>query len=96
MKTKLSITLDESLVTFVDDQPGATRSEKLEAIVRRFREVQRDVHLRRQLAAFSESAEDRHETDAWQRAMEEAQWRESDAATSGPSPSRPSRSRGRR
>ena len=96
MKSKLSLTLDEELVAFVDAEPGATRSEKIESMLRRYRDVQRDLRLREALAAFNESADDRAETDAWQRVMQEAVWRESGAATSGPSPSRRSRSRVRR
>jgi metal-responsive CopG/Arc/MetJ family transcriptional regulator len=96
MKAKLSLTLDEGLVAFVDAEPGATRSEKIESMLRRYRDVQRDMRLREELAAFGESADDRSETEAWQRIMKEGMWKESVAATSGPSRSRRSRSRGRR
>lgn len=95
MKTKLSVTLDEAVVTFVDEQPGENRSEKIETIVRRYRSVQNDLLLREQLSKFGEAETDA-EADAWRRAMEEAQWRESDAATSGRSRSPRSRGRGRR
>jgi hypothetical protein len=96
MKAKLSLTLEESLVAFVDAEPGATRSEKIETVLRRYRDVQRDLKLREELAAFNDTSDDRSETAAWQRVMQEAMWRESGAATSGPSRSRRSRSRGRR
>ena len=46
MKAKLSLTLDEGLVAFVDKEPGATRSEKIESVLRRYRDVQRDLRLR--------------------------------------------------
>jgi len=96
MKSKLSVTLDEGLVAFVDAEPGATRSEKIESVLRRYRDVRRDLQLRAALAAANDTPNDRRETESWQRVMQEAMWRESVAATSGPSPSRPSRSRGRR
>jgi hypothetical protein len=96
MKAKLSLTLDEALVAFVDAEPGATRSEKIESVLRRYREVQRDLTLRQALADSAPMTEDRAETEAWQRVMTEAAWRESAAAISGPSRSRRSRSHGRR
>lgn len=96
MKAKVSITLDEGLVAFVDAAPGATRSEKIESVLRRYRDVQRDLGLREALAAFGETEDDGAETEAWRRVMQEAMWRESIAATSGPSRSQRSRSRGRR
>jgi metal-responsive CopG/Arc/MetJ family transcriptional regulator len=95
MKAKLSLTLDDELVAFVDSQPGATRSEKVEAALRRYRNAWRDMKLREELAAYN-STEDDAETAAWRGVMQEVMWSESDAATSGPSRSRPSRSRGRR
>lgn len=33
MKAKLSLTLDEALVAFVDAEPAATRSEKIESVL---------------------------------------------------------------
>jgi hypothetical protein len=95
VKTKLSVTLDETLVGFIDAEPGDTRSEKLESIVRRYRQVKKDSLLREQLAHFNADDDDA-EAEAWRRTMEEAQWNESDAATFGPSRSQRSRSRGRR
>jgi hypothetical protein len=96
MKAKLSLTLDEGLVAFIDGEPGATRSEKIEAVLRRYRDVQRDLRLREELAAFSQTVEDRIETETWGRIMQEALWRGSGAATSGRSRSRRSPSRDRR
>lgn len=96
MKAKLSLTLDQSLVAFVDSEPGESRSEKIEGMLRRYREARQDAGLRRELAAFNGSPEDDAESAAWRQVMETSQWSESAAATSGPSPSRRSRSRGRR
>ena len=44
MKAKLSLTLDEALVAFVDAEPAATRSEKIESVLRRDRDIQRDLN----------------------------------------------------
>jgi hypothetical protein len=96
MKAKLSLTLDEGLLAFIDSEPGATRSEKIETVLRCYRDVQRDLRLREELAAFSETTEDRLETETWGRIMQETQWRESGAATSGRSRSRRSPNRARR
>ncbi len=93
MKAKLSLTLDEDLVAFVDREPGATRSEKIESMLRRYRSAQRDVLLREELRAFGASGADADEHEAWTHVMQEAMWNESAAATSGRSRSPRSRSR---
>ena len=95
MKAKLSVTLDQRLLEFVDKQPGANRSDKLEEIVRRYKQVKDDFALRKELAKFNAMGTD-DDADAWRKAMEAAQWNESDAVTSGQSLSRRSRSRGQR
>ncbi len=95
MKAKLSLTLDDELVAFIDGQPGTTRSEKVEAALRRYRDAWHDMKLREELAAYGAVADDA-EARAWRDVMQEAMWRESDAATSGPSRSPRSRSRVRR
>jgi hypothetical protein len=96
MKAKVSLTLDDALVAFVDAQPGATRSQKIEDALRRYREAWQDLRLREELAAYNANDEDAAEANAWRSVMQEAMWRESEGATSGPSPSRRSRSRARR
>ena len=96
MKAKLSVTLDESLVSFVDGEPGASRSDKIQSILRRYRDVLRDVQLRKELAAFNQSGEDAAESDAWRQVMETSIWSESGEEKSGQSRSRRSRGRGRR
>src|SRR5688572_32799694 len=95
VKKKLSVTLDETLVAFVDSETGESRSEKIEAIVRRFRQARRDAELRRELASVNSTTDDDAESAAWRAVMEESQWNESGAAISGPSRSPRSRSRGR-
>jgi hypothetical protein len=96
MKIKLSVTLDDSLLRFVDSESGASRSEKIETIVRRYRDARRDADLRRELAEFNATSSDDAEIEAWRQVMEASAWSESDGATSGPSRSRRSRNRGRR
>jgi hypothetical protein len=96
MKSKVSVTIESTLVAFVDRERGATRSEKIESILRRYREVQQELDLRRELAAFNDTQDDRADTEAWHRVMQEAMWKESGAGISGPSRSRRSRNRGRR
>jgi len=96
MKAKLSLTLDDVLVAFIDTQPGATRSERVEGALRRYRDAWRDMKLREQLATYTAAEDDIAETDAWHNVLQEAAWKESDVATSGPSRSRRSRSRARR
>jgi len=96
MKTKVSLTIDKELVGFVDNQPGASRSDKIESIVRQYREARRDAQLRKELAAFNASSHEEAESEAWRNVMEEAQWSESGEATSGRSRSPRSRNRDRR
>ena len=87
MKEKVSVTIDAALLTFVDRLPGASRSEKLERVLRDFRRVRVDLALRRALAGAREQDDDRAEREAWTRTMERDQWSESPEATSGSSSS---------
>jgi hypothetical protein len=96
MKAKVSLTLDDALVAFVDAQPGATRSQKVEEALRRYRDAWEDLRLREELAAYDADSKDTAEAEAWRSVMQEAMWRESGAATSGRSRSPRSRSRARR
>ena len=96
MKSKVSLTLDGSLLDFLDEQPGATRSEKVETALRRYRDAWTDMRLREELAVYNATEDDAAETAAWRSVMQEAMWNESSGATSGRSRSRRSRSRVRR
>ena len=58
MKVRLSLTLDKELVAFIDHEPGTTRSGKIESVLRRYREVQRDLLLREEAAGDSAVLED--------------------------------------
>ncbi|MEE8613555.1 MAG: hypothetical protein V3S85_05375 [Nitrospirales bacterium] len=83
MKKKLSVTVEQSLVQFLDSLPGQSRSEKLEKVLRRFKEVSEDLDLRHALSRQCPSANDREEHEAWVRTMEHDQWSESAGAISG-------------
>ena len=87
MKEKLSVTLDVSLVRFLDRLPGSSRSAKLERVLRHFKEIREELALRRALAKAGEDVAERAESEAWVRTMERDQWNESDEATSGQSSS---------
>ena len=84
MKEKLSVTLDKPLVRFLDKLPGHSRSEKLERVLRRFKDVSEDLALRRALARHREPEAERVEHEAWIRTMEHDQWSELAEETSGP------------
>lgn len=76
MKEKLSVTLDATLVKFLDRQPGASRSAKLERVLQQFKAVKADLALRQALAAANEGEGERIEREAWVRTMEQDQWNE--------------------
>ena len=76
MKEKLSVTMDQALVQFLDSLPGQSRSEKLELVLCRFKDVSDDLVLRRALASHHDPESERREEEAWARTMEHDQWNE--------------------
>ena len=76
MKGKISATVEEPLLEFLDSLPGRTRSEKLERVLARFKRIVDEQHLREQLAEYREDQDERQETDAWERTFDEAMWSE--------------------
>lgn len=76
MKGKLSATVDQPLLEFLDSLPGRTRSEKLERVLRRVRELDRDLELRRELGQAYEDDDERLESEVWERTVSEAMWTE--------------------
>ncbi len=76
MKDKLSVTVDVSLVAFLDSLPGKTRSAKLEHALRQYRQIQEDLKLREELAAYVEDDDERREREAWENTVAEAMWRD--------------------
>jgi hypothetical protein len=76
MKVKLSATIEEPLIEFLDSVPGKTRSEKLERILETFRLIEEERRLRQQLGQSEEDKDERAEQEAWERTMGEAMWSE--------------------
>ena len=76
MKGKISATVEEPLLNFLDSLPGRTRSEKLERVLARFKRFVEDQRLREQLAGYREDEDERREQDAWERTFDEAMWNE--------------------
>ncbi len=74
MKGKLSATVDEPLLEFLDSLPGKTRSEKLALVLTKFRELEEERRLRHQLSEHSQDEE--WEREAWEQTVSEAMWRE--------------------
>jgi hypothetical protein len=75
MKGKLSATVEEPLLEFLDSLPGKTRSEKLERILKKFRELEEERLLRHQLNEAREDDEE-WEREAWEQTVSEAMWKE--------------------
>jgi hypothetical protein len=76
VKGKLSATVQEPLLDFLDSLPGKSRSEKLERILARFKEIRDDMLLREQLAGDTEDEDEEREREAWERTFDEAMWKE--------------------
>lgn len=76
MKGKLSATVEEPLLDFLDSLPGKTRSEKLERILSKFKQLEEEKELRRQLGGRSEDDDEQLEREAWERTVAEAMWSE--------------------
>jgi hypothetical protein len=75
MKGKLSATVEEPLLEFLDSLPGKTRSEKLERILKKFRELEEERLLRHQLNEAREDDEE-WEREAWEQTVSEAMRKE--------------------
>ncbi|HEY3132079.1 MAG TPA: hypothetical protein VGL91_21665 [Acidobacteriota bacterium] len=76
MKGKLSATVAEPLLEFLDSLPGKTRSEKLERVLERFKQIEQEKLLRKQLSACREGADEQLEREQWERTVAEAMWSE--------------------
>ncbi len=76
MKGKLSATVEEPLLDFLDSLPGRSRSEKLERVLARFKRWVDDKRLREQLAGYAGDEDERREQEAWERTFDEAMWNE--------------------
>lgn len=76
MKGKLSATVEEPLLAFLDSLPGKTRSGKLEGVLTRFKRFAEEKQLREQLAGYREEEDEQSEREAWERTFAEAMWNE--------------------
>ncbi len=76
MKEKISATIDERLVDYLDSLAGKNRSRKLEHVLRTFKEYEEDRQLRQELEAYEWTEEERLEQAAWERLSAEAAWRD--------------------
>jgi hypothetical protein len=75
-KGKLSATVEERLLAFLDSLPGRSRSDKLERVLGRFKRWVDDKRLREQLAGYREEEDERREQEVWERTFDEAMWNE--------------------
>ncbi|MFQ5788981.1 MAG: hypothetical protein ACE5JI_00730 [Acidobacteriota bacterium] len=76
VKGKLSTTVAQPLLEFLDSLPGKTRADKLERVLSRFKRLEEERQLRRQLGAYLEDEDEQLEREAWDRTVAEAMWTE--------------------
>jgi hypothetical protein len=76
LKGKISATVQEPLLDFLDSLPGRTRSEKLERVLALYKEMHDDRRLREQLSGHREDEDEQREREAWARTFEETMWSE--------------------
>jgi hypothetical protein len=78
MKGKLSASVDEALIEFLDSLPGKTRSEKLELVLTRYKQLEEVRLLRHQLSEFNQDGaqDDEWEREAWEHTASVAMWSE--------------------
>jgi len=76
VKGKLSATVEEPLIEFLDSLPGKTRSEKLEFVISRYQALQEELDLRKKLAVYYEDDEEGRDRESWELTVAESQWRE--------------------
>ena len=77
-KGKLSATVEEPLLEFLDSLPGETRSEKLERVLSTFKRLAEERQLRKELSDYwkREQNAERAEREAWERTVSEVMWNE--------------------
>lgn len=76
MKAKLSATVEQPLLEYLDSLPGKTRSEKLERVLARYKRLQEELDLREDLTSMYEDEQERRDREAWELTVAESQWRE--------------------
>jgi hypothetical protein len=76
MKDKISVTVERSLLEFLDSLPGESRSQKIERALQQLKKVVADRELRALLGGGREDDRERMEREAWERTFAEAMWNE--------------------
>ena len=76
VKGKISATVEEPLLEFLDSMPGKTRSEKLERLLSKVKRLEEERELRRQLGEHLEDEDERLEREVWERTVSEVMWSE--------------------
>jgi len=76
LKSKISVTVESSLLEFLDSLPGESRSGKIERALSLVKGIMAERELRKQLSARYEDEGERVEREAWESAVAEAMWKE--------------------
>lgn len=76
MKRQLSVSVEESLLLFLDSRPGRNRSEKLERILVLAIQMEHERGIRRELGRYRAVREEKMEREAWELTVSEAMWAE--------------------
>ncbi len=76
VKSKISVTVDRSLLDFVDSLPGESRSQKIERALLQLKKAVAQAELRRRLGSYTDDDAERLEREAWESTVAEAMWNE--------------------
>lgn len=76
MKNEISVTVERSLLDFLDSLPGESRSEKIGRALLQFKRVMAGRELRSLLGGGREDEAERMEREVWERTVAEAMWNE--------------------
>lgn len=76
MKNKISVTVERSLLEFLDSLPGESRSQKIERALLQLKKVTEEKELRRLLGGSREEDTERMEREVWENTIAEAMWNE--------------------
>ncbi len=76
MKNKISVTVERSLLEFLDSLPGDSRSQKIEKALLQLKKVMAERELRSLLGGGREDDSERVEREAWESTFAEAMWNE--------------------
>jgi cell fate regulator YaaT (PSP1 superfamily) len=76
VKNKISVTVEQSLLEFLDSLPGESRSGKIERALLKLKKVMEERELRAQLGSCREDDAERVEREIWESTVAEAMWNE--------------------